>query len=374
VRASPPFGCRASKSSAQAAIYTTRSQNRLKTALLRYPIAPMPDTPKRECYVSPRLRCAQTFMTASYILPLRLHSAGAIPELARYLERLAQVEIIVVDGSRQELFDRLHGLIKNFAIHVKPAMPGRNGKVRGVLTALPLASKEYIIVADDDVRYNSASLEEVLRRLVYAAVVRPQNFFSPAPWHAVWDSARSLINRALDGDWPGTLAFRRSALPRGYNADVLFENYELVRTIRAGGGRESVARDIFVARRPPTFEHFMGQRIRQAYDEFARPWRLLVGLATLPGLLVAWHAAGIAALLDYIAVAVFIAAIGWLRAGAYRYFSPLCVLAAPLWILERGICSWLALWQRIRFGGIRYGDSVIAASASSQRERQRWAT
>lgn len=313
-------------------------------------------------------------MKATYVLPLRLYSAGAIPELTRYLKTLAPLEIIVVDGSEQELFDRLHRLIGEFTRHVKPAKPGRNGKVRGVLTALPLASNENVIVADDDVRYDSASLEEVLRRLEYADVVRPQNFFSPAPWHAVWDSARSLINRTFDGDWPGTLAFGRSALSRGYNADVLFENYELVRTIRAGGGRENVARDIFVARRPPTLEHFIGQRVRQAYDEFARPWRLLAGLAILPGLFLAWHAAGSIALAACVAAAVSCAAIGWLRAGAYRHFSPLCVVAAPLWIVERGICSWLALWQRIRFGGIPYGDAVIAAAASSQRELQRWAS
>jgi hypothetical protein len=311
---------------------------------------------------------------ASYILPLRLDSAVAIPELARYLGTLERLEIIVVDASRQELFDRLHGLIGEFALHVRPAMPGRNGKVRGVLTALPLASHENVIVADDDVRYDSASLDDVLRRLEHADVVRPQNFFSPAPWHALWDSARSLINRAFDGDWPGTLAFRRSALPRGYSADVLFENYELVRTIRAGGGREIVARDVFVARRPPTFEHFIGQRVRQAYDEFARPWRLLAGLAMIPALLVGWHAAGVTAPLTFVALSASCAAAGWLRAGAYRCFSPLCVVAAPLWMLERGICSWLALWQRIRFGGVRYGASRIAASASSQRELQRWAS
>ncbi|MGA9417840.1 MAG: hypothetical protein WBV40_01730, partial [Candidatus Cybelea sp.] len=127
-------------------------------------------------------------MRATYILPLRLDSAGAIPELVQYLETLAQLEIIVVDSSRKELFDRLHGQIGGFATHVKPAMPGRNGKVRGVLTGLPLASKEHVVVADDDVRYDSASLDEVLRRLVCADVVRPQNLFSPAPWHAVWDS------------------------------------------------------------------------------------------------------------------------------------------------------------------------------------------
>jgi hypothetical protein len=37
---------------------------------------------------------------------------------------------------------------------------------------------------------------------------------------------------------------------------------------------------------------------------------------------------------------------------------------APAWIAERGVCAWLAVLQRLRFGGIRYGDSVIRVAAN----------
>ncbi|MFP3381064.1 hypothetical protein SB767_32600, partial [Bacillus sp. SIMBA_069] len=39
---------------------------------------------------------------------------------------------------------------------------------------------------------------------------------------------------------------------------------------------------IGVARRPPALRHFLGQRVRQAYDDFAQPARLLAELSVLP--------------------------------------------------------------------------------------------
>jgi hypothetical protein len=44
---------------------------------------------------------------------------------------------------------------------------------------------------------------------------------------------------------------------------------------------------------------------------------------------------------------------------------------APLWVLERGVCAWLAVLQRLRFGGVRYGDSVIPRAAHSERALRR---
>jgi hypothetical protein len=69
--------------------------------------------------------------------------------------------------------------------------------------------------------------------------VVPQNYFDPLPWHAAWDSARILLNRGLGMDYPGTLAVRRAAfLSAGcYDGDVLFENLELMRTLRSDGAR-----------------------------------------------------------------------------------------------------------------------------------------
>ena len=70
---------------------------------------------------------------------------------------------------------------------------------------------------------------------------------------------------------------------------VLFENLELVRTIEAVGGRSVSAPDLFVRRLPPETPHFWRQRVRQAYDEFARPPRLIAALSILPLLTVRRH-------------------------------------------------------------------------------------
>jgi hypothetical protein len=40
-------------------------------------------------------------------------------------------------------------------------------------------------------------------------------------------------------------------------------------------------------------------------------------------------------------------------------------------VLERGVCAWLAVLQRLRFGGVRYGDSVIPLAAHSERVLRR---
>ncbi len=311
---------------------------------------------------------------AAYILPIRSRSASGFEELASYLRSLRDVELIVVDGSPRELFDALDRLLPGVA-HVPPidGIRGANGKVRGVLTGLRLTWHERVVVADDDVRYDNVSLGRTIALLDYADVVRPQNVFDPQPWHAVLDSSRILINRAMDGDWPGTLAFRRTLLPFGYNADVLFENLELVRTIRANGGEELVARGVYVSRRPPSAHQYWNQRVRQAYDEFARPARLAIALCILPSLAVAVWMQFFAYPALLAAASIALAFRGWLRERGYRHFSFLSVALAPLWILERALCAWLAVLQRACYGGARYGDGVIRAAASEQKElARRW--
>lgn len=320
-------------------------------------------------------RCAENEQ-ATYVLPLLAKHTGGLRGLAAYLNGLPVAEVIVVDASPADVFDELRRSLSARILHVRPdpLIEGRNGKVRNVLTALRLAHYEQIVVGDDDVRYDAHSLRRVLKLLDSYDVVRPQNYFAPLPWHAWLDTGRILINRALDGDWPGTLAFRRSMLPHGYSPDVLFENFELVRTIRARGGTECVARDLFVVRRPPAASHFFSQRVRQAYDEFARPARLLAALAILPAVLiaVALHAWFVPAAIAVIAV--LLAAAGRTRSGGARFFPAHTILAAPLWLAERALCAWLALYERLRYGGVRYAGAVVRDPVSPLSELQRkWA-
>lgn len=313
---------------------------------------------------------------ATYILPVKAANADASAALAEYVNALPVAHVIVADSSPDPVFEAFGRMLDSRIDHVRCGTPvsGENGKVRNVLIALARARFDRIVVADDDVRYDAQTVQTATDALTRADVVRPQNYFEPVPWHALLDTARSLINRALDGDWPGTLAFRKSALPHGYNARVLFENYELVRTIRARGGREIVARALYVRRMPPSARHFWSQRVRQAYDEFARPLRLACALVILPATAASlafgwWQVPVIMAF-----GACGLAAIGWAREGGARYFPPVAIAAAPFWLLERAICSWLAVYERLRYGGARYAGGVIRHAATPPGEFHRWAT
>jgi hypothetical protein len=237
------------------------------------------------------------------------------------------------------------------------------GKVANVRTGFAHARHDRVVIADDDVRWDCSGLEKAVAALEGAAVVRPANHFDPAPWHARWDTGRTLIARATGGDWPGTMLVRRSALPpHGYAGDCLFENLELVRTVRAGGGREVVLDVVVVRRRPPTTRKFFEQRVRQAYDELARPARLLLQLALAPLLL----AGGRRGRLGVIDAAVGVAEVGRRRGGGARIWPRTAALWAPLWVLERSITSWLAVALRL-LGGARFGGVRLPTAAHRTR-------
>jgi hypothetical protein len=306
----------------------------------------------------------------TYILPIR-SSRPAADELIDYLNWLCTFcDVIVVDGSPPSVFAALHSRCDERVQHVPPdsdTLHLLNGKVAGVLTGLRRAARERVIIADDDVRYDAAALEAVSDGLECADVVRPQNYFDPLPWHARIDTGRSLINRVTGGDWPGTLAVRRSTLRRtgGYDGNVLFENLELVRTIAAAGGRELNRPDIFVRRLPPSARHYFSQRIRQAYDEFARPARLFLWLSLLPLLAVIMRA-GYPEAIAAIVVLTILAAEAGRRIDAGRQVFPMSSsLLVPVWLLERGVSAWLALVVRVVWGGVPYRSRVIRSAATS---------
>lgn len=301
---------------------------------------------------------------ARYILPLRWSDDSGWDELAAYLRQLsAWIPVTVVDGSEPSLFDAHAAAMPPAVVHLPPEpRPGRNGKVAGVMTGVGAATEERLVLADDDVRYYVDQLSLLVALLDGADLVRPQNHFSALPWHARWDTARMLLNRAFGEDYPGTMAVRRSTLlaAGGYDGDVLFENLELIRTIRAAGGRTVVARHLFVPRIPPTARHFRGQRIRQAYDDFAQPLRLAVELAFLPTLLWAARRPERLVLLGLASVG----AAWWGRRGAEGVFGASAVLWAPVWVAERAVCIWLAIAYRCR-GGVPYAGSRLPTAAHS---------
>jgi hypothetical protein len=308
-----------------------------------------------------------TRIDAEYVLPLRWSEfrTGDVLELTDYLVGIAPiVDVTVVDGSPNDIFAAHHALWGNLVRHLKPDGATPNGKVAGVMTGIRLARHRAVILADDDVRYDRQGLERMASELEKADLVRPQNYFTALPWHARWDTARSLINRAVASDYPGTMGINRDLVLElgGYDGDVLFENLELMRTIRAAHGTERRLDDLFVGRVPPGAAHFARQRVRQAYDDFAQPGRLVLELGFLP--LLVWSIRRPALLAAVAAMATVLAEVGRRRAGGTRTFPATSALWAPAWLLERAVCVWIAVGSRM-LGGAKYGNERLKTAAHS---------
>jgi hypothetical protein len=311
-------------------------------------------------------------LDAEYVLPIRRKRGDSDDGLREYLATISSwVDVTVVDGSDAETFRRNADDWPTTVRHVAPGpQRGTNGKVLGVMTGLRLARHDAVIIADDDVRYDYAALARVVGCLGRDDIVRPQNYFLQRTWHTQWDTGRTLINRALGGDYPGTLGVRRSRVlaAGGYSADVLFENLELLRTVTAAGGTEYRADNLFVGRTAPPAATFFAQRVRQAYDDFAQPVRLLTELSLL-GVLVGavTRPARLAALIGTVWL---IAAVGRRRAGGAEVFPATSVLWAPVWVVERSVCVWLAVGERA-LGGARYRGRRVRLAATPRRQLRR---
>jgi hypothetical protein len=322
-----------------------------------------------------------TGVDVAYVLPLRWQHLDGLAELSEYLEDLSThvAELIVVDGSPDGIYRAVDAGLPPGSDHVPPdpSHGGAMGKVRGVLTGIDRARSDRVVIADDDVRWTPAGLAEAHDLLDNAEVVRPQNYFEPLRWHARWDTARSLLNRVWSGerdlgagDFPGTLAVRAEFLRGigGYDGDCLFENLELMRSVLAAGGRVATPLALFVARRPPTTRHFLSQRVRQAYDDFAIPARMRVMLALGPGVAVAARRWGRLALAGATVASIAIAEMGRRRDGGRSVLPVSGALLAPAWLAERAVCSWLAVGAKTFRGGVAYGDGRLSRSAHSVSE------
>ena len=306
-----------------------------------------------------------------YVLPLRWTDDDGLDELTEYLAWLGERgRVIVVDGSPDLVFARHEAAWSSLASHVRPdPIRGLNGKVPSVLTGMRLATAERVVIADDDVRYDDTSLTAVLSMLDEADLVGPQNVFRPLPWHARWDTGRTLLNRAFGADYPGTFAVRRSTFiaAGGYSPDVLFENLELMRTIEAVGGTVHRPRGVYVLRQPPTARHFVKQRVRQAYDDQAQPVRLVALLSLGPTVAYLLGSRRYAAVGAGALASVAVAELGRRRDGGRAVFPPSSAGFAPLWLAERSVCVWLALGVRLTRGGVKYRDYRVKIAAHSSR-------
>jgi hypothetical protein len=149
-----------------------------------------------------------------------------------------------------------------------------------------------------------------------------------------------------------------------YDGDVLFDNEEIIRHFARAGATISYATNLFVRKRPPTFRKWVEQRPRQAYEDFGLRAKTALFLS-LP-ILTIWisSALGRRALLFYfaalIAAAMVVALVGRLRGSAARHFPLSICLFAPLWILERTLSTYWALYWYFTRGGYPFGDKILS--------------
>lgn len=276
-------------------------------------------------------------------------------------------EIIVVDGSPPPIFD-IHEKEWTYCRHLKIDKHFRylNGKVNGIMTGLKEASHDKIILADDDIYFIAEDVARMVKSLEKYAVVRPQNYFKPLPWWSRIDAARILINRAVlpEGDYPGTLGFHKSIFEAAgpFDGNVLFDNEELVKHLQNYGASISFSTDFFILRRPPLLNKWFEQRPRQAYEDFVMKEKTILFLSLLPvslllGMTGKRKALGMMSLLLSVGV-VGLALLG--RKGkADRFFPAYTSLYAPLWMLERSISVYIALYWRFCKGGYPFGGVLV---------------
>jgi hypothetical protein len=314
-----------------------------------------------------RFRC-------TYILPIRRIRARRqeVDELAKYFRKLTQqgCEVLVVDGSSPDIFAEHNGAWRKLCRHVTVDRKYTylNGKVNGVHTGVDLANCESIILADDDIRYTPEDIRRAHKLLKRHDMVRPQNYLAPLPWWGRTETARMLINRGVlrTGDYPGTCAFRRTAFLRfgHYDGDVLFDNEEIVRHFLVNGADVCYALDFFIMKRPPTLQKWLEQRPRQAYEDFDLRAKTVLFMSLLPATIALGLINGAHAVLAFLLVvsvgAGLLAGRGLLRNRAYRFFPVHVIVYAPLWVLERSLSVYWALYWRLAYGGYPFGEQLLS--------------
>lgn len=213
-----------------------------------------------------------------------------------------------------------------------------------VRDGVELATTDKIIVARADTRYTREAIAAICDLLDRCDSVEPEEFVAPLSWWGGIDAGRMLFHRGIDhAAIPATFAFRRGC-----------EAIE-----------RRTAHDVFVRREPPPFLSWLRTRAGE-------PHGIGLFLGILPLLLVMTLLGGGDLAAGYSSV-VALAAVGIAlrgRAGAGKHFPLYACLFAPLWLLERSIIGYWALFRRMRAGGTQaVADAMPSRPDSEVAER-----
>lgn len=283
-------------------------------------------------------------------------SADELRKLANYLSTLglAEVDVVVLDPSPRLQFDVNARILRWVGRHVavRPEHRSPSSAVDIVRAAVDVAGCEKVIVAAEDVRYTPEAIGQLCDLLDLHEVVEPQDYLDPLPWWGGIDAARILVHRGIEPqpDHGATFGFRRTAVRSLRHIGPADLHDDQARRLAAVGAEVYPAPEVFVRRQPGQLAEWMTERARQAGGDFTLPMKSafffsLVPLLTLLAILGGLRLAGSYA--SVIAVASVALAVRG-RSGAGAFFPLRAVLFAPLWVFERSVSVYWALFRKLR--------------------------
>ncbi|HVG23521.1 MAG TPA: hypothetical protein VND45_05160 [Thermoanaerobaculia bacterium] len=278
-------------------------------------------------------------------------SAGELRELASYFSTLAVAgcDVVILDPAPRLQFELNDRVLRWVGRHIAVRAEHR-GSVDVIRAASTNAACEKVIVAAEDIRYTPEAIGQLCDLLDVHEVVEPQDYLDPMPWWGGIEAGRMLIHRGIEPqpDHGATFGFRRSAI-RALHALPASTDTQ-VRRLASVGAEVYPAADVFVRREPSPLGEWMSSRVRSAGEDFALPVKTAFFLSLVPLLLLLSYLeprfAGVyAGVIAFVAVGL--AARG--RSGAAAMHFPLrACLFAPLWVLERSVSVYWALFRKLR--------------------------
>jgi hypothetical protein len=288
----------------------------------------------------------------TYLVTLERDACDAeIGALAAHLSALAsmQCEVIIVDRARPDVIESHRRVLRWIGRYLAVG-----GELDVVRTATELATSEKVIVATAEARYTFAEIDAICRLLDRYEMVEPEEFVEPATWWGGIEAGRLLLHRGVDQPAAhSTFAFRKSAFQSGPISQLLDQRAAVF-----------LAHDVFVRREPPLLTSWMRLRPRDAASDFALPFKTAFFLSLIPLLLFVALAGGLTLAAESIGAMAFASVMVAVRgrSGAANYFPLAACFFAPLWIVERSVSVYWALFQRIR------GVAEPAAHSASPRQ------
>ena len=315
-------------------------------------------------------------MEISVIIPIKTNINEGLLEFIEHYKGLSNelnndaCEIIIADGSDSNSFEFIDRNLQE-QINIKhitleeEIRTGDNDKLNGVYAALKQAKYDKILLIDDHFRISRNTIINLNEYFDRYDCFKAMPGFNAFPYSVLVDLAGIFIVNLLDyrKQYTGHLAFRKEHyIASGFpSRDALFDEYTMENHLRKNGYKAGFIRNFGIeAKQDITFNKFLEQRVRYAYENIAMPIRFIFHLSLLPimlFLLITDVKTSFIIFLLLTLIATVSGLIGQLKYG--RTIAPkYTFLFSSIWFWFYPITTWIALYKFFT-GGIFFGGKKI---------------